>query len=156
MAVLKSVCAAFMLSSVVLSSMVCMAQEAENTTSIEEVKQESQEALRAVKNYSVEKRDQAMAKVSSALDKVDMRIHEMQEDIDKNWDQMSEATRAKTRFALNELHKQRNELAEWYGGMKNSTADAWDEMKQGFSNAFSSFQQAWDNAKSEFKGTEKE
>ncbi|MGI0120006.1 hypothetical protein [Zooshikella sp. RANM57] len=154
MTVFKATYTAFILSWAVLFSMFGMAQEDESTTSIEEVKQESQEALHAVKNYSVEKRDQAMEKVSSALDKVDMRIHAMQEDIDKNWDQMSEATRTKTRAALNELHKQRNELAEWYGGMKNSTADAWDDMRQGFSNAFSSFQQAWEKAKSEFKDSD--
>jgi len=38
---------------------------------------------------------------------------------------MDQASREKDRKTIQALRKKRNELGEWHGGMKHSSADAW-------------------------------
>ena len=63
---------------------------------------------------------------------------------------MSQSARTQARSTLATLRQQRNEVAEWYGGMKYSSSNAWDRMKQGFSNAYSSLHDSWVKAEQEF------
>ena len=67
---------------------------------------------------------------------------------------MNKAAREKARANLKALRKQRNEVAEWYGGLKASSADAWEHMKKGFSDAYKSLGDAWEKSAQEF-GTNK-
>ena len=64
---------------------------------------------------------------------------------------MTDATRKKVSATMKKLRKERVQLAEWYGGMKHSTANAWDDMKNGFSEALDSIADAWDKAEDEFE-----
>jgi hypothetical protein len=50
--------------------------------------------------------------------------------------------------------KERNELSEWYGGLKHSSASAWNHVKKGFVEGYESFSKAFDNAESEFNPEE--
>ena len=61
------------------------------------------------------------------------------------------SARQKVKANLKALRQQRNELAEWYGGLKNSSADAWEQMKKGFSNAYQALSDSWEKAKGEFE-----
>ena len=55
-------------------------------------------------------------------------------------------TREEARQGLRELRRQRIELAEWYGGLRNSSAKAWGSVKQGFAEAYTALQDAWREA----------
>jgi hypothetical protein len=70
--------------------------------------------------------------------------------VDNEWDQMTQTAREKARANLKTLRQQRNELAEWYGSFKNSSAGAWEQMKKGFSDAYQAMSDAWEKAQSEF------
>jgi len=129
-------------------------QTTEETT-IKDVKQEVKEATQAMKAYSFDQRDKAINNTKAALDKLDKRIDELEEEADKNWDNMSQVARNKTRDTLKALRKQRTELAEWYGSLKNSSAGAWGEMKKGFSDAYTSLHEAWEKAEKEFNSNKK-
>ena len=48
------------------------------------------------------------------------------------------------------LRKKRNELSEWYGGLKHSSANAWDHVKDGFAEGYESLEDAFDKADKEF------
>jgi hypothetical protein len=61
-----------------------------------------------------------------------IRIKQKGDIIEKKWDEMDQASREKDRKTIQALRKKRNELGEWYGGMKHSSADAWDHIKIGF------------------------
>ncbi len=128
-------------------------QSAQQPT-MKDVKREVADAAKAIKDYSFAQRDQAVKKVKFALDNLDSRIDKLQDRIDDNWDTMNEATRQKTKAALRAIRKQRNQVAEWYGGLQHSSASAWEEMKKGFSDAYTAIYDAWRNAETEFDSGE--
>ncbi len=105
-------------------------------TTAKEVKQEMQDLLQALQGYTADQRDEAIQKIKAALGNLDNRIDELETYIYDNWDKMDKATRDKARADLKALHKQRTELAEWYGSLKSSSAGAWEQVKKGFSNAY--------------------
>ena len=48
------------------------------------------------------------------------------------------------------LYRQRNELAEWYGGIKYSSAGAWEEVKNGFIQSYHVLQKSFKQAAEKF------
>lgn len=77
-----------------------------------------------LKNYSIEKKDKSVSEVKVALEKMDARMDRMQNQIANKWDEMDQASRDMAKEIMQALRKKRNELSEWYGGMKHSSADA--------------------------------
>ncbi len=124
-------------------------------TTAKEVRQKVTDAAESIKNYTVDKRDEAAKKAKASLDALDARIHALEERIDKKWEKMDKASREQARATLQALHKQRVEAAEWYGGLKYSTADAWEHMKKGFSDAYKSLRSTWEKAERESREKEK-
>jgi len=118
--------------------------------SLQAVKQELAEAGRAIQGYSAAQRDKAVEQVQAALTTLDRQIDALQTRLDTQWDQLSQSARERARASLATLRQQRNEVAEWYGGMKYSSGNAWDEMKQGFSRAYTDLRESWAKAEQEF------
>lgn len=112
-----------------------------------EVKTQIDEALKAIASYSADQRDAAMAKADKALKATDASIRQLQDKLDNNWDSMSAEARKKARAALESLQQQRTKLAEWYGGLKHSSAGAWKEIKKGFANSYRDLEKAFDKAR---------
>ncbi|MDR4505090.1 MAG: hypothetical protein MRK01_09910 [Candidatus Scalindua sp.] len=103
-------------------SSICFAETSTDKTTMEEVKQEMQDAIRALKEYGIDQRDEAVKDTKAALNRLDNRIEALETRIDDNWDTMNEAVREKTRATLKSLRKQRTQMAEWYGSLKSSSA----------------------------------
>lgn len=120
-------------------------------TSIKEVKQETQDLIQTLKAYTIEKRDEAVYKTKAALDNLDERIEELEARVDESWSKMDKAAREKARANLKALRKQRTQVAEWYGSLKNSTGDAWEHIKRGFSDAYKALNDAWEKSEKEFE-----
>ena len=129
---------------------LCYAETASGKTSVEEVKQEAQDLIQAIKGYSADQRDEAIRKTKAALASLDKRIDALETRIDNDWDKMDKAAREKARAGLRALRKQRTQAAEWYGSLKNSSADAWGHMKKGFSDAYKALYDAWEKSEKEF------
>ena len=129
------------------------AQSEDTNTSIKEVKKETQELFKTIGNYTVDKKDETLKKAKESLDKLDERVDTLESKVDKQWDKMNKAVRIETRENLRTLRKQRNQVAQWYGGMKNSTADAWEYTKKGFSDAYKDLEKAWEKSEKEFSST---
>lgn len=127
----------------------------DNETTSKDVKQETKEAIQAIKNYSFEQRDKAVKEVKVVLNDLDGRIDRMQSSIDKRWDEMSQSSRQKAREALKGLREKRNQLSEWYGGLKHSSASAWSHVKEGFIEGYDSVASAFDKAEDEFNSSSK-
>lgn len=49
------------------------------------------------------------------------------------------------------LRKQRNDLAEWSGRMRESSAEAWDHVKQGFVESYRALADAFAKAENKFE-----
>jgi len=125
------------------------AQHEKEKTSAKAVRHEVADAAEAIKQYGADKRDEAARKAQAALDALDARIEALEARIDRNWDKMDQAAREQARSSLKTLRKQRVEVAEWYGALKNSTAEAWDQMKAGFSGAYTSLRRTWEQAETD-------
>lgn len=121
---------------------------------LEEVKTETKDLLEALKSYSVQQRDVAVEKTRAAMERLDQRVDALEAQVDQRWEKMSESARREARASLKELRKQRAQVAEWYGGLKNSSADAWDHVKQGFTGAYTELQTAWEKAEKELRSGE--
>ena len=119
-----------------------------------DVKKETMEAVEAIKNYSVQQRNKAVKKADEVMKDLDARIDQTQARIQDKWNEMDQAAREKTKETLRELREQRNELSEWYGGLKHSSADAWDHVKKGFADGYESLAAAFDRAEKEFDSGE--
>jgi len=119
-------------------------------TTAKDVKEKMAEAAQAIKNYSVDQRDEAVKKAKAVLDELDARIDHMESQFNKKWDQMDQSARKKARATLAAIRKQRNEVAEWYGGLKHSSSNAWEDVKNGFLKSYQALQDAFDRAQSEF------
>jgi hypothetical protein len=126
----------------------------ENKATTKDVKQETLEAIEAIKKYSIEKKDKAVREVKVVLEDLDARIDRMQIRLEKKWDEMDQASREKAANTIQALRKKRNELSEWYGGLKHSSADAWEEVKNGFVKGYEALANAFDKAENELSSDE--
>jgi len=133
-----------------IGDMSFAAQKAEGETTPKKVGKEVTEAIEAIKKYSAEQRDEALKKVRIAIDNLDARIDDLEERMEQKWDSMDQAAREKARATLKSLRQKRNKLAEWYGGMKHSSAEAWKHVKKGFLKSYDALLEAYDKAKKEF------
>jgi predicted nucleic acid-binding Zn-ribbon protein len=122
----------------------------DNKTTVEEIKQEATETTNVIKDYTVEKRDEAARKVETRLNSLDTRIKALEARIDRNWEKMDNAARERARNTLTVLHEKRIRAAEWYGSMKNSSTEAWGHVKNGFSDAYNSLRSSWEKAEKEY------
>jgi len=119
-------------------------------TSIKEVKKETKDFLQTLGSYSADKKNEALKTAQDGLKKLDKRVDTLESSVDKNWDKMSKNARKEARENLKVIRKQRNQVAEWYGGMKSSSVNAWENMKKGFANAYQSLENAWEKSEKEF------
>jgi hypothetical protein len=135
-----------------LTAQVTVAQSAhhEGETTAADVQQEISETYTVLKQYTLEQREEAMAAAEARVASLDARIDELQATIDQRWQSMSAIARANARKALDSLHRQRNEVAEWYGGMKQSSATAWESVKKGFADSYDRLEKAFRQAGEEF------
>lgn len=125
-------------------------QASDEKTTIQDVKQEAQDLISKIKGYTADQRDEAIKQTEQALKKLDNRIDALETDIYNGWDQMDKAAREKAQAGLKELRKQRIELAEWYGSLKNGSLSVWEQMKKGFSDAYQSIIDTWAKFKSKY------
>jgi flagellin-specific chaperone FliS len=119
-------------------------------TTAKEVDEKVAEAAEAIKSYSVDQRDEALKKAQAILNDLDARIDRMEFQLNEKWDGMNQSARNNATATLKALRKQRNKVAEWYGGLKHSSGNAWEDVKKGFLSSYRELRDAFDKAKGEF------
>ena len=112
-------------------------------TTLGDMKRETADAAEAIKNYTVEQRDEAVKKTKAALDDLDERIDRLEAKIRDKWGEMDQAARDRATAALRALRQERERVAEWYGGLQHGSAEAWDRVKMGFSEAYKKLKASW-------------
>jgi hypothetical protein len=115
-----------------------------------EVGRKIDETAQAIKNYSVDQRDDALKGAKRLLDDADARIDELESDMGRNWDKMSASARVHAQETMNKLRKQRQDLSQDYGELKRSSSSAWDEVKNGFSRSYDALRESFSRAAKEF------
>jgi hypothetical protein len=129
-----SVCT--LVAQIVLSPLSIAAEPDSSKITTKDVSKKADDTARAVGKYTIQQRDEAVKSAKSALDDVDARIRTLDRKVDREWDQMDQAARRNARAAQTALRKQRDEVAEWYGGLKHSSTESWDDVKAGFVSSY--------------------
>ena len=142
---------ALALGALLAASALCVGADAQGGRgTAKDVSKKAGETGRAMKDYTVAQRDEALKQAKAALDDVDARIRRMERKLDNEWDGMDQAARRKSRAALNALRRERGELAEWYGGLKHSSAESWEQVKTGFVKSYEVLRNSFAKARKEF------
>lgn len=116
-------------------------------TTARDVSRKADETARAVKSYTVQQRDEAVRHAKTALDDIDARIRGEETKVDRDWDKMDAAARKRARAALTVLHRERNQVAEWYGGLKHGSAETWEQVKDGFVDSYETLKRSFAKAR---------
>lgn len=119
-------------------------------TSAAEVKTDATQTYDSLKKYTAEQRDEALAAAEKMMSSLDARISELQHQLDGQWQEMSKTARETTRNTLDSLQKEREKVAEWYGGMRHSSANAWEDVKKGFADSYDRLKNAFTKASKDF------
>jgi len=112
----------------------------------EDVEREAEEAAEAIRDYSIEERDEALQQGREALDDVDSRIRSLRGRISEQWDEMEPEARSQARETLKALQRQRSELARWLDELRTSSAGAWGEVKRGFVRSYEDLRRSFERA----------
>ncbi|WP_261977742.1 hypothetical protein [Marinobacter sp. F3R11] len=118
-------------------------QAESNDSSVDRLKQESQELGKALQEYGSDQKDQAEESIDRTLTALDKRIAELEQELSENWDDMSNTARKRSQDSLDSLHEQRERVQTWYNELKASSASAWERAKKGFSDAYETFSGQW-------------
>lgn len=146
----KAIALIIMVAISIISSASFAVSSSVEKTSFKQVQQKMKDAAAAIRSYSVEQRDEAGRQVEDTLHELDKDIERLQQRLYQKADHMDQASRQQARATLEAIRKQRNDLSEWYGGMKHSTGNAWIEIKSGFVKSFEELQKSYDKAQEEF------
>jgi len=133
-----------------ISPLSFAAETSSGKATAKDVSRKVDETGQTIKNYTVAQRDEAIKQAKAALDDLDARIGRMERKLDREWDRMDQDARKKARATLAALRKERNEAAEWYGGLKHSSAEAWEQVKAGFVKSYEALKQSFTKARKEF------
>jgi TolA-binding protein len=132
-------------------------EDASAGTDLSDVKREWAETVEALKSYSATQRDAAVSEAAQTLKAMDRRIEQLEDRTEQQWDKLGHSAREARQATLRSLRAQRNQVAEWYGAMKHSSASAWGSVKQGFIDSYAvlsdSFARAWNEFDSDEQTT---
>lgn len=118
--------------------------QAESTdSSVDKLKQQSQELGETLQEYGADQKDQAEDAINRTLAALDKRIAELESELSENWDDMSSAARERSQQSLASLREQRERVQTWYNELKASSASAWERAKKGFSDAYDALSEQW-------------
>src|SRR5712672_1063075 len=117
-----------------------------NKSTAKDIAKKADQTSQAIKNYTVAQRDEAVKNAKAELDDADRRIDRMERKLDSEWERMDQATRKRARATLDALRRERNEAAEWYGGLKHSSAESWEQVKAGFVKSYEVLRQSFAKA----------
>jgi len=112
-----------------------------------DVGQKAAETGEAIRDYSVEKKDEAVAHAKRLAADLDARIKELEARAGR---ETGEA-KAKAQAQLKELRAKRAEASRKLGELGRAGRASWERAKEGFANAYRDLAAAYDRAAAELK-----
>lgn len=120
------------------------------------LKQELDQKVEAIRTYSAERREEAVANAKRAADDLDRQIQTLQQHMDQRWGRMSEMARSRAQATMADLQEQRNALAEWMGGLRHGSTAAWGEVRSGFVESYQELADALRKARADVEREKKD
>ncbi len=112
-----------------------------------DVKEKAVGTVDAVKDYSVEKKNEAVRYARKLSRKADADLKDIQAKAAKTTGE----AKAKSQQQLSELKKKRAAAAKKLRELRKATTSSWDTAKQGFVDSFKDLRESLDKAAEEFK-----
>jgi Spy/CpxP family protein refolding chaperone len=116
-------------------------------TTSKDVSQKASETGEAIKDYTVEKKNEAVAHAKKLTADLDAKIKDLEAEAAK---QTGEA-KAKAQAQLRDLKAKRAVASRKAGDLGRATKASWDRAKEGFADAYRDLATAYDKAAAEFK-----
>ena len=116
-------------------------------TKASDVSQKASETVDAIKSYSVEKKDEAVAYARKVGAEVDAHIKELKAEAAR---QTGEA-KARSDALLRDLDAKRAQAGRKASEMSRATQSSWDRAKEAFANAYREVAAAYDRAAAEIQ-----
>lgn len=117
----------------------------------EAMNKEVDEAVEAIRAYSIEQRDQALARAQEAMKSIDGKIDALQDDMNQRQDRMSASARRQSRATMADLQDRRRRLSEWQDRMHRGSGKAWEDVKAGFVDSYRGLADALRKARADFE-----
>ncbi|MFI5373539.1 MAG: hypothetical protein ACHQ8D_02760 [Candidatus Rokuibacteriota bacterium] len=130
-----------------LALLVGSARPGWTQTTGKDVGQKATETGEAIRDYSVEKKDEAVAHAKQLAADLDARIKELEARAAK---ETGEA-KAKAQAQLKDLRAKRAEASRKLGELSRASKASWERAKEGFANAYRDLATAYDRAAAELK-----
>lgn len=116
-------------------------------TSAKDVGQKAAETGEAIKDYTVEKKNEAVAQAKKLTADLDAKIKQLEAQASKQTGE----TKAKSETMIRDLKAKRAEASRKATDLGKATAASWDRAKEGFVAAYKDLASAYDKAAAEFK-----
>ncbi len=116
-------------------------------TAGKDVKQKAGETADALRDYTVERKDQAVAQARKLSGELESKIKRLETKVSR----ATGEAKAAGQKQLDELKQKREQTQKKLAELKDASAGSWDAAKQGFVDAYRDLRQAYDKAAGELR-----
>lgn len=116
-------------------------------TPSKDVAQKASETGQAIRDYTVEKKDEAVAHAKKATAELEAKIKELEAQASKQTGEI----KARSQAQIKDLKAKRARASQKAGELGRATKASWERAKEGFADAYRDLASAYDKAAAEFK-----
>lgn len=116
-------------------------------TTSKDVSQKASETGQAIKDYTVEKKDEAVAHAKKVTADLEAKIKDLEAQAAKQTGEI----KAKSQAQIKDLKAKRTKASQKVTELSRATKASWDKAKEGFADAYRDLASAYDRAAAEFK-----
>ena len=116
-------------------------------TTTGEVGQKASETVQAIRDYTVEKKDEAVAHAKQATADLEAKIKDLEAQAAKQTGEL----KAKSQAQIKDLNAKRAKASQKAADLGRATKASWEKAKEGFADAYRDLASAYDKAAAEFK-----
>jgi hypothetical protein len=116
-------------------------------TTSKDVSQKASETGQAIKDYTVEKKDEAVAHAKKVTADLESKIKELEAQASKQTGEI----KAKSQAQIKDLKAKRTKASQKVTELSRATKASWEKAKEGFADAYRDLASAYDRAAAEFK-----
>jgi hypothetical protein len=116
-------------------------------TTSKDVGQKASETGEAIRDYTVEKKNEAVAQAKKLTADLDAKIKELEAEASK----LTGEAKAKAEAQLRDLKAKRAKASQKANDLGRATKASWERAKEGFADAYRDLATAYDKAAAEFK-----
>ena len=116
-------------------------------TTSKDVSQKASETGQAIKDYTVEKKDEAVAHARKATAELEAKIKELEAQASRQTGEI----KARSQAQIKDLKAKRDKASQKAGELGRATKASWERAKEGFADAYRDLASAYDKAAAEFQ-----